>query len=441
VHIETENAACVDSILLQKPTGETVKADWKSTGPNQVAVTVPLKKVKPGAMKLLVKEYGSKEPDTVPLQAFAQASHLDSFMIHAGDLSGVLKGSHLEDVKELTLNGVRFKPGPLPSTENEDELTLITTDVKAAKVLKEGDASAAKVVLNDSRILNLETTVASPRPKVTLIGKSAQPSASITANNLQLSDPDELPQNEPLTFSIHAQVPAEFSGEEKIEVGTIHGAYLTTLTLSSGLTLEDSQVAVATLDTGKAFAASAWGPLRFRVIENGVAGHWQPLATLVRLPAFGDLKCPDSPDQLCKLTGSKLFLVNAISNDPQFTHPIQVSEGFPGYFLSVPHPTDGQLYVKLHDDPSVVNSITFPAEALQPAPIAIPAASSKPAAQTPNTPAVTSPSSPTTEEHGAVISPLPKPSTTPETPQPSTAGTAPSAADSKTSPPSQDPNQ
>jgi hypothetical protein len=306
---------------------------------------------------------------------------------------------------------------------------LITSDGKAANVLKEGEASTAKVVLNDSRILNLETTVASPRPKVTLIGKSAQPSASNAANNLQLSDPDELPQNEPLTFSIHAQVPAEFSGEEKIEVGTIHGAYLTTLTLSSGLTLEDSQVAVATLDTGKAFAASAWGPLRFRVIENGVAGHWQPLATLVRLPAFGDLKCPDSPDQLCKLTGSKLFLVNAISNDPQFTHPIQVPMGFPGYFLSVPRPADGQLYVKLHDDPSVVNSITFSAEALQPAPIAIPAASSKPAAQTPNPQAISSPSSPTATEHGTVASPLPKPSTTAETPQPSPAGAAPSAAD------------
>ena len=416
VHIATENAACVDSIQLQKPTGETVKADWKSTQPNQVAVTLPLKNVKPGAMKLLVKEYGSKDPDTVPLQAFAQASHLDSFTIHAGDLSGVLKGSHLEDVKEFTLNGVKFKPAPFSSTENAEDLSLIAADSKAASALKEGEDYAAKVALNDGRIFTLETTVASPRPKVTLIGKSAQPTATSVINNLQLADEDELPQNEPLTFSIHAQVPAAFSGEEKIEVGTTQGTYLATLTLANGLTLEDSQVAVATLDTGKAFAASAWGPLRFRVIENGVASDWQPLATLVRLPAFGDLKCPDSPDQLCKLTGSKLFLVDSVSSDPQFTHPIQVPEGFPGYFLSVPHPIGGQLYVKLHDDPAVVNSITFPVEALAPPPIATPAASSKPAVQASTSPAVTSPSSPATAEHGTDAAPLPKSPTTERTP-------------------------
>jgi hypothetical protein len=409
VHIETENAACVDSILLQKPTGETVKADWKSTGPNQVAITVPLKKVKPGALKLLVKEYGSKDPDTVPLQAFAQASHLDSFTLHAGDLSGVLKGSHLEDVKELTLNGVRFRHDPLPSTKNADELSLITADVKAAYALKEGEATTAKVFLNDGRILNLETTVASPRPKVTLIGKSAQPSASITADKLQLADQDEIPQNAHLTFSIHAQVPAAFTGEEKIEVGTIHGAYLTTLTLNNGLTLEDSQVAVATLDTGKAFAASAWGPLRFRLIEDGVAGDWQPLTTLVRLPEFGDLKCPDSPDQLCQLTGSRLFLVDSVSSDPQFVHSIQVSEGFPGYFLSVPRPTNGELYVKLHDDPSVVNSITFPTESLQPPPAAISAASSKSVTHTSNPAASGSSSSSVSAVQGAVVAPLSKP--------------------------------
>jgi len=414
VHIETENAACVDSIVLQKPTGETVKADWKSTGPNQVAVTLPLKKVKPGAMKLLVKEYGNKDPDSVPLQAFAQASHIDNFTIHAGDLSGVLKGSHLEGVKELALDGVKFKPAPLASTENADELSLVTSDVQTANLFKEGEASAAKVILNDGRVFNLDITVAPPRPKVTLIGKSAQPSASSAADHFQLSDQDEIPQNAQLTFSIHAQIPAAFTGEEKLDVGTVHGAYLTTLTLTSGLTLEDSEVAIATLDTGKAFPASAWGPLRFRVVENGVAGDWQPLVTLVRLPVFSDLKCTGVTGQPCELGGSKLFLVDAVSSDSQFTHPIQIPEGFPGYFLSVPRPTDQQLYIKLHDDPSVVNSITFPVEALQPLPTATSASSPKPAARTPNSPAVSN-SSPATTAPGTVAAPLSKDPTAEET--------------------------
>jgi hypothetical protein len=404
VTLETENAACVDSILLQKPNGDTVKADWKSTGPNQVAVTLPLKKVKPGAVKLLVKEYGSKDPDTVLLQAFAQAGHLDSFTFHAGDLSGILKGNHLVDVKELTLNGISFKPGTAAVSDETGELSLATADANAASVLKAGDVATAKVALKDGRVLPLETTVASPRPKVTLIGKSVQPPATSAANNIQLADPDEVPQNAQLTFSVHAQLPAAFSGEEKIEVATVHGAFLTTLTMSNGLTLVDSQVALATLDTGKAFASSASGPLRFRIIEGGVAGDWKPLATLVRLPAFHDLQCPDSPDQPCKLTGSRLFLVDSVSCDPQFTHPTQVPEGFPGYVLSIPRPTDRQLYVKLHDDPSVVNSVTFSEETLQPLHAVIPAPATKPAAQTPQSDAGTAPSgssSPSTPQKSA----------------------------------------
>jgi hypothetical protein len=410
VHIETENAACVDSILLQKPTGETIKADWKPTGPKQVAVTVPLKKIKPGPLKLLVKQYGSKEPDIVQLQAFAQAGHLDSFTFHAGDRSGVLKGSRLDDVKELILNGISFKPGFPATDDGTDELSLITTNDKQTEALKEGEASTAKVTLKDGRVLSLDVTVASPRPRVTLIGKSIQPSAVGAVNNIRLAGQDELPQNAQLTFSIHAQVPAAFTGEEKIEVATVHGAYLATLTQTSGMTLADSQIAMATLDTGKAFGSSASGPIRFRVIVKGVASDWQPLATLVRLPVFQDLKCPDSVNQPCDLTGSRLFLVDSIANDPQFAHPVQVPEGFPGYSLMVPHPINGLLYMKLHDDPAVVNPVAFPAGTLP-----SPAANAQP-----------SPSPATPAGQGAVVLPLPKPLTSViSTPAPATSKTAP----------------
>ncbi|MDR3745691.1 MAG: hypothetical protein P4K80_06135 [Acidobacteriaceae bacterium] len=370
IHIETENAACVDSILLQNSTGESVKAEWKSTGPNQVAVTVPLKKVKPGALKLLVKQYGSKQPDTVPLQSFAQAGHLDSFTFHAGDLTGTLKGSQLDAVKELTLNGVSFKPMPLSGVDPDEELTLAAADVKAVAGLKEGANATAKIALNDGRELNLDVTVASPRPKVTLLGKSVQTPASSGLGDIQLADSDELPQGAQLTFSIHAQIPAAFTGEEKIEVSTLHGAFLTTLTPANGLTLADSQVALATLNTGKAFAASAAGPLRFRIVKQGIAGDWQPLAMLVRLPVFNNIKCTAKPDAPCDLAGSNLFLLDAVSSNAHFDQATQVPEGFPGYTLSVPRPIDGRLYLKLHDDPSVVNSIAFPQGLLPPLPIA-----------------------------------------------------------------------
>lgn len=363
LHIETENAACVDSILLQKPTGETAKADWKATGPNQVTVTVPLKKVKPGALKLLIKQYGSKEPDTIPFQAFAPAGRVESFVLHAGDSSGVLKGSRLGDVKKLTLNGIEFQPSQLSTADAEQELALVTANVKEAQRLQAGDSATAKITLKDGRVLSVDTTIAAPRPAVTLIGMSVQPPASNAASNVQLASQDEVPQGGVLTFSIRAQVPSAFTGNEKVEVATAHGAFLTTLTLASGLVLEDSQVALATLDTGKAFAASAAGPLRFRILEKEIAGNWQSLATLVRLPIFRDLTCPEATDQPCKLAGSKLFLVDSISNNAKFADPVLVPEGFPGYDLTVPHPVVGKLYLKLHDDPSAVNSVVFPEEA------------------------------------------------------------------------------
>jgi len=360
LQLATENAACVDSILLQKPTGDTIKEEWKPVGPNQVTVTVSSKKVKPGPLKLLVKQYGSKEPDTIPFQAYAPAGHLDGFAFHAGDDSGVLKGSRLREVESLTLNGISFKPGQIAHAEDTEALSMTASNAKAAEALKEGDASTAKVALKDGRVLNLDMTVAAPRPTVTLIGTSVQPAAASVPWSLQLTSPDELPLGAILTFSVRAQVPAAFSGDEKIEISTVHGASLTTLTLTNGLILEDSEVALATLDAGKAFAPSASGPLRFRAVENGVAGNWQPLATLVRLPTLHELKCPDAPEQPCKLSGSKLFLVDSIANDAQFSHPIQVPVGFPGYVLSVPHPVGGQLFVKLRDDPAVVNTAAFP---------------------------------------------------------------------------------
>ncbi|MGH8323510.1 MAG: hypothetical protein ACRETD_06885, partial [Steroidobacteraceae bacterium] len=153
----------------------------------------------------------------------------------------------------------------------------------------------------------------------------------------------------------------------KIEVATVDEAFSSTLSLTNGgVTLENSKVAVATLDPAKAFGSSAFGPLQFRVIANGVAGDWLPLATLVRLPVLKDLKCPATAELACKLSGANLFLVDSVSSDPKFAHPVQVPDGFPGYSMPVPHPTDGNLYVKLRDDPSVVNSTALGVQQLPP---------------------------------------------------------------------------
>lgn len=213
--------------------------------------------------------------------------------------------------------------------------------------------------------MDVTAIVDASRPSVTLISKGVEADGegenAVANSNIQLSDQNELPQNAMLLFSLKAETPSRFSREEKIEVATDDGSYSTLLTLAGGLTLQDAHTVLATLDPAKAFGGSAFGPLQFRVVtENGVKGDWQPLATLVRLPSLQSLQCGDSPDVACKLRGSNLFLVDSIAQSQQFINPVQVPDGFPGRVLPVPHPgDDGQLYVKLRDDPSVVNVVTL----------------------------------------------------------------------------------
>lgn len=369
IHLSADDASCVDTILVKDSAGKEMKADWKATAPDQVQVTVPLKEAHPGPLMLEVKQYGTVTAQTIPLRAFSEAGHLDSFTLHAGDAQGILKGSRLDDVANLTLDGVTFLPEKIDPTMGSDELPMLAKDAKAAAKLKEGQSGQAQVALTDGRILDVSTAVGAPRPDVQLLGKSVQSSPSSTGSNIELANQDELPQDATLTFSVRAQSPAAFSRREQIEVATEDEGFSTTLSLDNGgMTLENSKVALATLDPAKAFGGSAFGPLKFRIVENGTAGDWQPLATLVRLPALHDLKCPSDASEECRLSGSNLFLVDAVANDPQFANPVQVPDGFPGYVLPVPRPEGGQLYLKLRDDPSVVNQVTLAAEQLPPPP-------------------------------------------------------------------------
>jgi hypothetical protein len=144
--------------------------------------------------------------------------------------------------------------------------------------------------------------------------------------------------------------------DEIIEVATGDEMSMATLSFSNGgMMLENGQVAVATLVPAKALGGAAFGPLKFRVSAKGIAGDWQPLANLVRLPMLKDLQCPATPELACRLSGSNLFLIDSVSDEPSFAHPQKVPEGFLGSAMPVPHPTGGSLYLKLRDDPAAVD--------------------------------------------------------------------------------------
>jgi len=223
-----------------------------------------------------------------------------------------------------------------------------------------------------------------------------QPSPSSKDSNIQLADQGELPHDATLSFAVRTQWPTALSRDQTIEVATADESSSTVLSFANGgLTLENAQVAVATLNPAQAFGASAFGPLQFRVTAKGVMGDWQPLGNLVRLPLLKVLTCPATPELACKLSGSSLFLIHSVANDREFTHPVQVPDGFLGAALPVPHPTGGTLFVKLRDDPTAVNPITLTAQQLPPSPKdQARAAAAQPPPATENSPVAPTPAVP-----------------------------------------------
>jgi hypothetical protein len=397
IHLTAPSVNCVADITVRDAVGTVLATDWKTVQPNEVRVKLPLEGSPPGPLTVIVKQYGSFAAPSVPLEGYSEPAGLDGFTLHAGDTQGVVTGSRLDEVAGLTIDGVTFHPGALSTQQGVDRLTVTAEDPAAAAKLTTGQGGLARVTLKDGRVLTLQSVIAAPRPDVTLIAKGVYLSGSHAPTHIQLAGNNEVPQDAQLTFSVRAKTPAAFDRSESIQVATADGAYSTTLTQTNGgITLETQSVAIATLDPARAFGPSAFGPLQFRVIDNGVAGAWQPLATLVRLPQLRTLVCPATAKLACKLSGADLFLLEAIAEDPAFRHAVQVPDGFPGYALPVPHPRDGRLYVKLRDDPAVINVASVAERQLPPPPTPPATAAARPQAAktTVETPTGASPGAP-----------------------------------------------
>ena len=157
-------------------------------------------------------------------------------------------------------------------------------------------------------------------------------------------------------------MPEKFGRDEKIEVATEDESFRSTLGVGEGnLVMQDAATVLATLEPLKSFGSSAFGSLRFRAVaDDGRKGDWLPLATLVRLPTLKEIRCPDSPDKQCRLSGANLFLLESVASDPQFTHTVPVPAGFADASLYGPRPNGTLLYIKLRDEPGIANMAVLP---------------------------------------------------------------------------------
>lgn len=360
IHLQAESASCIDNIMLKDPSGKELKAEWKALSPTKLEVKLPLQDSQPGSVSLMVTQYGLEQAQTISMQGFTDAGHVDGFSIHAGDNQGTLSGSRLDEVSKLTFGKINFIPGTLVTQGGSDKLAMVAQsdqDTQAASALKPGNVPA-KITLKDGRTFQSTAVIDTARPSVTLIGKYVQRSSGAVENPIQINNPDALPLSATLTFSVRSNTPDKFPRDELIEVATADESFSTNLGLSNnGIRLENSRIAVATFDPSKAFGPSAFGPLKFRVTLKGVTGDWQPLATLVRLPVLKKLKCPADTGLACKLSGADLYLLDAVANDAKFNQPAMIPEGFTGETFVIPRIDNGLLYLRLRDDPSTIYSV------------------------------------------------------------------------------------
>ncbi|HVT95111.1 MAG TPA: hypothetical protein VHD76_19825 [Bryobacteraceae bacterium] len=359
-HLHAEAAACVQEVTGKDSQGAEVKVTWKVVKPDQLEVKVPAAGAKPGELTMLVKQTGIRKPDEVKAKVYAETGRLDQFVIVPGSRRGALRGSRLEEVASLELNGIRFLPAASHSQQG-GELPLDAPGADATASLNPDGKEVAHVTLKDGRKLEVPATIESPRPKVTLLNKRVQLGAASILSAIHLTNEDELPLDGQISFSLKAEMPKRFPLDGKIEVATGDETFHTTLSIADGgLILQDSGTVVATFNPAKRFGNSAFGPLRFRAVDQrNIAGEWQPLATLVRMPVLESLTCPEDVTEQCVLHGTHLFLLDSIASDPQFIHAVQIPEGFVDSTLNVPRLTEPVLYIKLRDNPAVVNTATI----------------------------------------------------------------------------------
>ncbi|HEY4354930.1 MAG TPA: hypothetical protein VGN16_04210 [Acidobacteriaceae bacterium] len=428
--LQGDGAACVQHIALASNKEKDVDVSFKHAGAkdakdakdskdkdakgdkNTLLLDVSLKTVEPGTYSLAIQQYGDANRDKVPLTAYSAAIQLDDIKIHAGDNATVLTGKGLDNVVSVQIGNQTFTP----AGNGDDDKTV---HLHAKEGVAPPDGSDATVKLKDGRTMTVNVAAAAARPGLKLLSFKATPAQQDGSIPVTLGAKDDIPLNGKLTFVV--QTKEVFPHTQTIEVATANGAVHTTLSLASNnLVLQDDHTAIATLDPLKAFGQSAFGKLQMRpAAQDGTAGDWTPLGTLVRTPEIKAIHCTTPEAATCTVDGSNFFLVEAFSAAKDFPKPTEVPTGFAESTFTVPTPADGTtLYLKLRDDPSAVAAVTLPT------PVQKPAAASIPAPQT------TSPAANVTlPTHDAA--PTNAPSTAPSVQKPPTApagGSAPAPA-------------
>ena len=98
---------------MQSEKGDKIEAAWTMNTPDDLEVEPALEDTPPGKITIAISQFGLSSPDNLNLQAYSEAGHLSGLTLYAGDPQAVLRGTRLDQVASLDLNGLRFNPGTL----------------------------------------------------------------------------------------------------------------------------------------------------------------------------------------------------------------------------------------------------------------------------------------------------------------------------------------
>jgi hypothetical protein len=354
-HLEllATGTACVRGISLEPG---KVPVKWKlNDKAGEVApvdVTLNLEHAAtPGSIQLAIEQYGAKDAEHLGTKTFSEPAKISGLEMHQGDHGAVLTGTSLDQVKSVTVKELGFLP---EGAAKADSLRL---SLGEAVPYKAGEHLQGKVTLHDGRVLELTAVVLPQRPEVKLLSRRV---VTATPSAIQLSTPDDLPLGAQLMFFLKSATAFPRAGQIEIASEGEEGLD-TKLTVAAGtLVLQDSHTLLATFDPLKTFGPSTYGPFRLRALApDGTEGEWIPLATIVRLPVLTALHCPATTGD-CTLSGTGLYLLDAVSADLAFTAETKVPEGFVEPSLTMPRPAGGVFYVRLRDDLGTTHQATLP---------------------------------------------------------------------------------
>ena len=364
--LTSTGTACIASIQLEQDGQPSQKLDWKpADSADTVTISFTLPPGSPSAIRLRVKQYGKQTPELLSVQAFSKPAHVGTIEFHVGDSFLTISGQGLQQIRQLEMEGGTFArqaSAPADGSDNEKASsdTELRLDLKAGQMrkLQAGDSAKSMLTLADGRTLDSSLTVQGARPALTILSRRIVRPAGPQA--VQLLSEDDVPLDSTLMLSLRSA--ERFPRDAQVQINSDDNSLHVNLTLAEGsLVLQDRNTALAHVDLRQVFGSSAFGPLRLRlVLHDGTAGNWMPLGTLVRLPTLTGIACTGTSDPGCTLSGSDLYLISAISTDRDFKTLVAVPDGFVGATLSVPHPTNGLLFLKLRDDPAALASATLP---------------------------------------------------------------------------------